>query len=336
VTAISRELYCLGAGCHEVNDPLFGQDGGVRALPVILVGCTGCTGASLFDMTVTYEPVAIGAVALGQLQSRTCTEADCDFATVKIRSMDVTPPGIFDVPQRFTRADNFQLLALTEGTATLTVTGDDGEDTRTFTRDLTAVAANRVTGVLSHEGFACATPVRYGPGLTIEMPFDVWRDDAKLYSYGLVPFVAAGAEIDLDLSQSGNLTLRLPATTATVSITSTLDPSFAVSLEVIAPTAIDGITLSGPDEPLQILDAAALTVEVTAGGAVVCADNISRTATTQTPDVCKIRGPNLENEWTSPGMHTITVAGIHSGTCTITVTNAITGPSATTSFEVTM
>jgi hypothetical protein len=308
----------------------------VRALLLILVAATGCTRNALFDMSVTYEPVAIGALALGQLQSRTCSETDCDFATVKILSMEITPPGIFAPPERFTRDDNFQLLALAEGTATITITGDDGADTRTFSRDLTAVAANRVTGALAYNAAPCPTPVLYGPGLTVQMPFEIWRDDTTLHSYGLVPFTATGAEIDVELSQSGTLALKLPSTATTVSVISTLDPSFANSLDVISPTAIDGITLSDPDEPLMILDVASLSVEVTAAGAVVCGDAISRTARSLTPAVCKIKGPTPMAEWTSAGMHEVVVTGVSAGTCTITVTNAITGPTATTSFDVTM
>jgi hypothetical protein len=255
---------------------------------------------------------------------------------VKILSMDISPPGVFDPPQRGTTSGSFQFPAVEEGSATFTISGNDGEDTRMFTRELTAVAANRVTGALAYDGIACPTPVLYGPGLHVQMPFEIWHDDAKLYSDGLVPFAASGAEIDLAVSQSGTLTLDLPSTAATVTVTSTLDPTFSASLEVIAPTAIDGITLSGPDEPLSILDAAAMTVTVTAGGAIVCGDNISRTATTLTPDVCKIKGPTPRDEWIAAGMHAIEVTGIKSGTCTITVTNAITGPTATTSFDVTM
>jgi hypothetical protein len=298
------------------------------------VGCTARS--SLFDMTVTTEPVAVGASATGQLQSRTCSETDCDFATVKILSMDVTPPGVFDTPSAGTTPGTFAIPALAEGTATFTVTGNDGDDTRTFTRDLGAVAANRVTGAFAYERTTCPTPVVFGPGLQVQMPFEVWRDDTKLFSFGFTPFVVEGAPIREDLSVTNNLTLMLPGQPATVTVSSTIDPSFQTSVEVIDATAIDGIALSGPDEPLQILDVAALTVEVSAAGRVVCNDNISRTATTLTPTVCKIKGPTPRDEWVSAGMHEIQVTGVGAGTCTITVTNAITGPTAMTSFQVAM
>ena len=290
----------------------------------------------MFDVTVTSEPIAVGAAAHGQLQSVSCSETDCDLATVTILSMEVSPPGVFDTPQRGTRADNFVIPAIAEGSATFTISGNDGDATRTFTRDLTAIAANRVTGALAYNKITCPTPVLFGPGVNVEMPFELWRDDVELIPYGLVPFVVEGAQVDLDVSQFGTIHLDLPTTAGAVSVTSTIDPSFTASAQIISPTAIDGITLSGPDEPLQILDVATLTVAVTAGGVVVCGDDISRTAKTLTPDVCKINGPNPRDEWIDAGMHEINVAGVKSGTCTITVTNAITGPSATTSFEVTM
>lgn len=298
---------------------------------------TACTTrGSVFDVTVTSEPIAVGAAAHGQLQSVSCSEIDCDSASVTILSMELSPPGVFDTPQRGTRADNFVIPAIAEGTATFTITGTDGDATRTFTRDLRAVAANRVTGALAYSKIACPTPVLFGPSVDVEMPFELWRDDLELIPYGLVPFVVDGAQVNLDVSQFGTIHLDLPATAGPVSITSTIDPGFIASAEIISPTAIDGITLSGPDEPVQILDVAALTVAVSAGGVVVCADGISRTAKTLTPEICKINGPNPRDEWIDVGMHEVRVAGVKSGTCTITVTNAITGPSATTSFEVTM
>lgn len=298
---------------------------------------TGCTTrGSVFDVTVTSEPIAVGAAAHGQLQSVSCSETDCDSAAVKVLSMEISPPGVFDTPQRGTRADNFVIPAIGEGTATFTITGNDGDATRTFTRELTALAANRATGALAYDKIVCPMPVRFGPGVNVEMPFELWRDDLELVPYGLVPFVVEGAQVDVDVSQFGTIHLDLPSAAGAVSITSTIDPSFTASAEIIAPTMIDGITLSGPDEPLQILDVATLTVAVSAGGVVVCGDAMSRTARTLTPDVCKINGPSPREEWVDVGMHAVDVAGVKSGTCTITVTNAITGPSATTSFEVTM
>lgn len=302
----------------------------------ILLCVAGCDRASVFDFSRTYLPVAVGATFSGTLSSRTCTASDCDLHPVEVLDMSIEPAGVFDTPFLGDGNGVVSTVALAEGSATLTITATDGDATQTFVEELTALAPNRVTGEMAASPTEiCPLPVLYGPSLSPQMPFTIWRDDTELFDTDLVPFVSDGLPIDADMRHIGTLYFDTATDPGTTRVTSTIDPAFAVEFSVISPAAIDAMVLSGPDEPLQILDEGKLHLAVLAGGQPVCADDISRIAHTETPSICKLAPPNPRVEWTWPGMREISVAALAAGTCTIEVTQSGLVP-AQISFDITM
>jgi hypothetical protein len=302
----------------------------------ILLCAAGCEHASVLDFSRTHLPVAVGATFSGTLSSRTCDSNGCDTHPVEVIDMDISPAGVFDTPFLGDRDEIVSTVALAEGTATLTITATDGDATQTFVEELTAVAANRVTGTMGYGASQlCATPAIYAQAVAPQMPYEIWRDDTKLFDTGLVPFASDGVPIDGSFEHIGTLYFELASEPGTTHVTSPIDPSFGAEFSVIAPAAIDAMSLSGPDEPLHILDEGKLRLDVLAAGQPVCADNITRVARTQTPTVCKLAPPNPRDEWASPGMREISVAALAAGICTIEVTQAGLLP-AQVSFDVTM
>ncbi len=302
----------------------------------ILLCAMGCDSTSVFEFNRTHLPIAVGATFSGTLSSRTCSGADCDLHPVEILDMSVEPPGVFDTPFRGDRDGVVSTVALTEGTATLTIIATDGEQTPTFTAELTALAPNRVTGEMADSPTViCPLPALYAPSVAPQMPFTIWRDDIELFDTDLVPFASDGLPINDSMRHIGTLYFESATEPGTTHVTSTVDPAFAVEFAVISPDAIDTMTLSGPDEPLQILDEGKLHLAVLAGGQPVCADSISRVARTETPSICKLAPPNPRVEWATPGMREISVAALAAGTCTIEVTQSGLVP-AQISFDVTM
>lgn len=305
----------------------------MRLAWLLLASTTACTSSrvSLFDVTVTAKPVAVGASAVGSLSSRSCDDDfDCEFRDVTIVSMDVTPPGVFDVPQPGTSPASFRIKALAEGEATFTVIGDDGQEMRTFERPLSALALNRITGGPVREEIyspsagmegPCPSPALFTIGQSAKLTYEAYRDDQLLYAVGLVPFVVdGGATIDASIpAELPYMRVRLPQAPAMVSITSPHDLAFSSTIQVVSPQTIDSIAISEPSEPLRALDKALVTFDFLVGGHPLCGDGLTRTLTSLTPTICKIQGPNVQTEWTTQGIRAFEVVGIAAGTCTIRV-----------------
>lgn len=296
---------------------------------VSTAACVNKTG-SLFDMTVTPQPTAVGAIAGGQLASRSCSGSDCDFHDVEILSLSVSPEGIFDTPTVGPAPSQFKIPALAEGTVTFTATGNDGDQTSTFTRELIAVAPDRVRGALEGDDGECPQPALFGPQTLAKIPYEVLREDEVLFANGFLPFAVEGATIFESGSSAGTLVLDLPASPAQVTVTSPLDPSFSVSLEVIAPTRIDGLELSDPDGVLRPLGKVNVGIALFAGGQPVCEDDLSRQITSVTPTTCRIDGSYFN------GAYTFEVTGVAAGMCTVEVELGASSLTATKTFFVTM
>lgn len=305
----------------------------VRSISLLVcastAACVGKTG-SLFDMTVTPQPTAVGAIAGGQLASRSCSGSDCDFPDVEIVSLNVSPEGIFDTPTVGPAPNQFEIPALAEGTVTFTATGNDSDQTSTFTRELIAVAPNRVRGPLEGDHGECPQPALFGPQTLAKIPYEVLRDDEVLFANGYLPFIVEGATIFESGSYAGTLVVDLPATPALVSVTSPLDPSFSLSLEVIAPTRIDGLALSEPDGVLRPLGKVSIGIALSAGGQPLCDDDLSRQITSMTPTICRIDGSYFN------GAYTFEVTGVKPGACTIQVELGSSSLTATKTFDVVM
>ncbi len=300
---------------------------------------TGCATESWFELGVEDGPTAVGARLYAGASSGSCRAgergAHCSFDTVTTKSVMVEPPGIFEhVTDSNVSVD---LLAIGDGTAVLTVIADNGDETKTFTRSIRARAVDRVVVTPTLREEPCASPARFGIGMRASLPLAIHGGADQLYGHQFFPVDIAGATLDDARSTDALLVVRLAETPGTVSLTSTLDPSFALAIETFAPAAVESIAIGDLPTNWFPLESARATIDLIVDGQPVCGDALSRTVTIDTPKVCKIQADDgtLETK-TSAGMSSVPLRAYQAGECKITVTLAGTALSATKSFIVTM
>jgi hypothetical protein len=263
-------------------------------LVLVAVGCAEAPPALEF----TSNPIAVGAIARGELG---------DLATAAI-----APEDVFSLA---TTGDRLELVAQIAGTANLTVTNSDDF---TITRIVEAVAIDQVIATPTRNGVPCELPALFTLGARASIPVEVHGGGRRLNGEVVPPIIASGDAILVpEESADGTLAVRLPGTATTVQLTSSVDTSFAVTLETIEPAAVDALTLGEPDGHLIPVTLVDVPIDLAAGGRALCGDTLSRTVVVNTPTTCKLADGSTRK--TTTGIDTVSIRGLHSGDCTIRV-----------------
>lgn len=302
---------------------------------------TGCAYESWFELGVEDGPTAVGARLYAGASSGNCREgeraAHCSFDTVTIKSVTLKPEGIFE---RMTDSNiAVDLRAVGEGTAVLTVVADNGDETKPFTRSIIARAVDRVVVTPTLRELACPTPARFAVGMRTSLPIRIHGGDDQLHGHSFFPVDIVGATLDAARSTDELLEVQLAETPATVTLSSALDPTFALAIETFAPAAVEGITIGDVSGKWFPLAPTRVPIDLMVGGQAVCGDALSRTVTIDTPQICKIYeddGDGASDAKTAAGMSSVLLRAYQAGSCTITIALDGTALTATRTFTVTM
>lgn len=258
----------------------------MRGWPFILTLSTACTPAEPALLYLTPGPYAIGATANGRIDG--------------LDRIVIDPPDVFAVS---IDGDDFELHALAEGTATMTVFAD-----RANTRFPSALPIERVSVAPLIHGEPCSTPALYMVGLTARLPVELRNGDEALHGRVQPPITALGGMIITDFSDDGTLDVRLPSTAGTVTLASPIDTSFSYALAAYEPSQIEAFVIGDPAPP-TVLRIITITADPIVAGRVSCGDGFNRNVTAEPADVCAV-------ETLAPE---ITLRALRSGTCTVTV-----------------
>ncbi len=151
------------------------------------------------------------------------------------------------------------------------------------------------------------------------------KNGENVIGYGLHPVKitpATGAALDTKTKAQQFLWLTIGSTPGTVELASTID-SRKLTLEVVAPAAIDGALLDGDAVVTTALVGTKKLVHVrpTAGGSPVCGANTEFSAQSTAPEVCKVKALTVANvtEGTIDAWGWIEVEALKIGTCTFEV-----------------
>jgi hypothetical protein len=303
-----------------------------------LLVVAGCATESWYELGADPNPTAVGATFFAGVSSGNCREGDraahCSFDTVTIESLTLSTPGVFDVDPASPVA--IALIAVGEGSTQMTIEADNGDETKTFVRVLTTLAADRVTVTPTRRDEPCSLPARFGVGLRPTLPVEKYRGDTLLHGRYYNPFeLTGGGTIDRDRSRDGDLVLALPDVPASFTMTSPVDPSFSLALETFAPAQAESIVLG--DTPAQWfpLTPARVSVDLIVGGQPACGDSLPRTVTTE--GVCVINeedGTGTVTTQTVAGLDEVLLRAYQAGTCTVRVDLDGTSVTAMKSFTV--
>lgn len=307
----------------------------------VLLLVTGCTTESWFELGVEDGPTAVGATLHAGAQSGSCRDGErgdtCDFDTVTTRTVTLKPEGIFERV-----ADSLvavELRAVAEGTAVLTVVADNGDETKTFTRSISARAVDRVAVTPSLRELPCASPARFAIGMRAALPSTLHGGGLQLHGHGFSPIDIAGATLDDALSTDELVVVQLADMPGTVSLSSALDPGFSLALETFAPAAVESIMIGDVPARWFPLAPSQVPIDLMVGGQPVCGDRLSRTVTVDNPQVCQIYevdGDGTSSTKTEAGMSSVLLRAYQAGECKITVALDGTAVAATKTFIVTM
>lgn len=296
----------------------------------------GCATQSWFELGVEPGPTAVGAHLYMGAQSGNCHEgeraAHCTFDTVVTKSVTLDPSGIFERDLDSNVA--VDLIAVGEGTTLLTVVANNGDETKTFTRAITATAADHVAIEPMLRDGPCSSPARFATGTRVSLPTALYRGATQLHGHQYVPFALTGGTLDTE--RSTDVLLEAQLTDPMVEITSPIDPNFAFTAETFAPAAVEAIAIGDVRSwfPLSVTQ---VPVDLLVGGQATCADSLSRTVTVSTPQICQIyEDSGTSTTYTEAGMTAVPLRAYNPGACTITVTLDGTALTATQTFIITM
>ena len=302
---------------------------------------TGCATESWFELDVEDGPTAVGASLYAGARSGSCREGErgdsCSFDTVTTKSVTLKPEGIFERVEDSLVA--VELRAIAEGTAVLTVVAGNGDETKTFTRSISARAVDRVTVTPTLRTLPCASPALFAIGMRASLPSALHGGDTQLHGHRFVPIDVSGATLDDERSTDELVVVQLADTPGTVSLASALDPTFALAIETFAPAAIERIAIGDAAANWFPLAPNGASIDLIVGGQPVCGDRLSRTVTVANPRVCQIYdadGDGTSTSKTVAGMSSVLLRAYQAGDCTITVALDGTSVTATKTFIVTM
>ncbi len=206
----------------------------------------------------------------------------------------------------------------------LDVTTTRGNDL-TVSADFVAHPVNRVRLNLSCTGTG-GPVVPVGSEVSIGMV--LLDGEQVLVGYDYYPIDTPG--MTLLGEQNGFLRYRAPTAPARVTVTSALDPSLSVPIDVVEPGALD-VDLTAAQPFLRVGQSAALDARLSYRGVRPCEDTLERTFTVETPAVCSVaqatpRGPDAALAATAVGQCRVTVrtpGSARSATLTLDVRPAL-------------
>jgi hypothetical protein len=291
----------------------------MRIMGAALVLLGGCTEEKFYSSGLP-TPMAVGASAAGAIYSESCTKidkhVDCEMPAVT-SSYELKPAGVFSLSSTDTR---YTVTAIAEGDVTLTIHADNGTS-ETFLHPLTALAIDNVAvKTLDASAAPCTLPPRYQVGTTVELEYVLQHGITPLYG-AVFPFTASAGTVAQSDEYDRVLDLTMPATTDTVTLTSSADPAFSLAVRGFTPAEVTAIELGELEYPLTVALSSGAPMFLSLGdGTRVCANQLSRTTTSITPDVCRV----FQN--TPAGMISLTstvdfvqVLALKPGTCTLSV-----------------
>ncbi len=151
------------------------------------------------------------------------------------------------------------------------------------------------------------------------------KNGDDVIGYGLHPVKltpASGATLDSKAKAQQFLWLTIGETPGSVELASTID-SHKLTLEVVAPAAIDGALLDGDAVATTALVGAKKLIHVrpTVGGGPVCGANTEFSAESTAPEVCKVKALTVANanDGTIDAWGWIEVDALKIGVCTFEV-----------------
>lgn len=308
----------------------------MRVLLPLLLLC-GCGSAvpvrGTFEMSVS-SPVSVGAFAFASVTSSTTTRVGLTDTVrsereVTILSSSVEPADAWEKLECTGCKGSVRYRALRANSGTITVTADDGLGAETFVQPIEAVMPSQIKLFVT----PCET-MTWQAGVDFQLYLQLLNGTEVLRDQGfdLTSFsVTGGSKLS---GVPSALWVDTDAATGAGRITSSLDPSFAVTFTVFTPSDVSAIDLVaygglGPLPMITVGRATALNVTVTHPGAPACKDTLVRKVATLTPDVCDLAGGATTATQTNDGGYFITLRGKAAGTCTLTASVEGTSASVT-------
>ncbi len=258
------------------------------------------------------KPVAVGA----KLDLRVTAVGTNEAVTLSAASFDDT--AVLDVVS--TEGSTITIEGTGDGAALLSVEGAAPGGT-TLTDSVNMLAAVPEVLSLWH---SCTEddPAYYITSQRVWMPFEMTMANTQpVVGYGYYPVAVDGSATHTSADSTQQwMAFDTAATAGTATLTSDIDDT-TLTMEVVAPAAIDGIEdpIAGVIEDIDVGDINAFYVRPTVGGVTVCQADITKTVASLTPEICDVRDTNAQSivqyefGW-------FEVEGVAEGTCEYSVT----------------
>lgn len=306
---------------------------------LLLAGCQSTLTGNEGNLQFWYEaddrvtdfnkPVAVGAFLdvhvreAGNLMAVTVTAAAFD------------DPAVLDV-EAFS-GDTITIAGVGDGTALLEVEAETSGG-EVLPDSVNMLAAVPEVLVLGHTCTAGVT-AGYLTDQRAWVPFEMEKENGQpVIGYGYYPLTVDGTAATLASGDSNQqwMAFDMGAAAGTVTLQSDLDDE-TLTMEVVAPTAIDGVEqpTAFVAEDIDVGDVNAFYVRPTTGGLVICQAETAMTVASLTPTICDARtaeppagASEHENGW-------FAIEGLAEGTCeyTVTFTEGADGAGASATFS---
>lgn len=280
------------------------------------------------DVVDFNKPIAVGGklditvTDVDAHQPVSLTTAAFDEATLAVESVS---------------GDTVTVAGVSDGGALLSVEGDTAAGEH-LTDSINLLAATPEVLRMWHDCTA-ESDAAYLESATLWLAYDLERSNGQsIIGYGVYPVEAAGP-LTLDADASGQTWMVLTAGSAgTATLTSTIDTT-ALSFEVVAPGAIDGVETPTAYvlEDIDAGDTNSFYVRPTSAGLTLCQADVEKTVVSDTPETCDVRDADAADS-TLHEYGWFEIEGIAAGTCRYTVTypDGNGGAGASAQFEYTI
>ncbi len=302
----------------------------ILPLLVLMTACqsnlTGNEGNLVFSYTADdavgdfNKPIGVGA----SLEIQVTTVAS--RLPVNLSAVTSSDNEVLEITGNST--NRFVVHGLSPGTSLIEVEADSVDGTLTDSVNLLAAAPDVVKLYHSCELPATRTGL-YQTGTNILIPFDLEKTNGQpVIGYGLHPVEITPAEngvLDASSLDQANLHIQLGATAGEMKLSSAID-SGSLNLTLVSAGSIDGASfnpLSTDGTDVVVFEGETRFVHVfpTVADQRICQANVTMTAESKTPELCKVSAvPNLEETTAVNESLWVKIEAVAFGTCVFGVT----------------